>query len=449
MTVKPKKIYLVGIKGTGMSSLAVILKKMGHQVTGSDTPEKFFTESQLHKNNIKFWEGFDENNVIKAAPDLVIFSTAYNQNHPEIASAKKAKIKAISYPEAVGWISKHLTSIAIAGSHGKTTTTAMLGSIMQSNRRTVTLTGTVADQLDNKVKKPAYFIFEADEYQNKFEFYNPPYLILTNVDFDHPDYFKSKKHYLQTFQAFVAKILKNGGTVLYGYDSSPARAIFKKLSGKISSYGFHPKSDYQIQPVNVALHQFSVFHDNKELFSLHLTVYGKHNIMNASAAAIMAARLGVPAKVIRPELKNFTGVKRRMEMVPSEKYVIIDDYGHHPAEIQATLAAVRNRYPKQNLVAVFHPHTFTRTKTFLKDFGRSFKDADLTIVLDIYGSARETRGTIHAREVVKEIQKNKSKAVYQPTVKEAAAYIKKSVALGSLILTIGAGDVWKLTDLIK
>lgn len=448
-----KKIYLVGIKGTGMSSLAVILKKMGWQVTGSDTAEKFFTESQLYKNKIKFLEGFGPKNIIKAKPNLVIFSTAYDEQQIEIAQAKRLGLPLLSYPEAIGWLSAKFTSVAVAGSHGKTTTTAMLGFIMQKKGQTVTLTGTVADQLKNKVTNPRYFVFEADEYQNKFQYYHPSYLILTNIDFDHPDYFKNKKHYFQIFQAFVQKILTRHGLVLYNDSIKFPDSIYRHRMSidkkRFLSYGFNPKSDYQIKNINSALNRFSIYHHNKKLISITLTVYGRHNILNASVATIMALRLGVPAKNIQNELKKFTGVKRRMEIVSSEKYIIIDDYGHHPTEIQATLAAVHNRYSQQNLVAVFHPHTFTRTKALLKDFGRSFKNANLTIVLDIYGSAREVQGTIHSRAVVKEIEKNKSKAVHRPTIKEVAKYIKKEVAHGSVIITIGAGDVWKLGDMLK
>ncbi len=445
----PKKIYLVGIKGTGTSSLAVLLKKLGHKVSGSDTSEKFFTEAQLKKNKIPYFEIFDAKNVVREKPDLVVASTAYSENNPEIAEAKSLGIKFVSYPEMVGQISKSLRSVAICGSHGKTTTTSMLGSIMESGGQTLTLTGTTAEKLNQKVVKPKFFVFEADEYQNKLQHYWPRKVILTNIDFDHPDFFKNKKHYFKTFQEFVVKILENKGLIVFNFDDPQSRSLFKKLNGNFLSYGFGRSADSQIKNVNKELNSFSLFHKGKEFIKLELGVYGRHNILNASASAIMALRLGIKKEVIQKALKNFSGAKRRMELVPNKNFTVIDDYGHHPTEISATLAAIRNKYPDKKIVTVFHPHTFTRTQALFKEFGKSFKDSDLTIVLNIYTSARESAGKIHSRDLVNEIKKNGSKAVYQPTIFEAAGHIKNKIKKGSLVLTIGAGDVWKLTNLIK
>src|SRR3989344_3773140 len=218
-----KKIYMIGIKGTGMSSLAVLLKKLDYKVTGSDTAEKFFTEAQLKNDSIPYFETFDAKSIVRQKPDLVVASTAYGENHPEIAKAKNLEIETISYPEMVGRISKDLNSIAICGSHGKTTTTSMLGYIMEENHQTLTLTGTVAESLNTENVRPKFFVFEADEYQNKFQYYSPNKVILTNIDFDHPDFFKNKNHYNKTFKGFVAGILKNKGFVLFNFDNTAAR----------------------------------------------------------------------------------------------------------------------------------------------------------------------------------------------------------------------------------
>ncbi len=445
---KTGKIYMIGIKGTGMSSLAVLLKKMGYRISGSDTPEHFFTESQLKSNRIPYFDGFEPEHITKGKPDFIIVSTAYNDRNPEISQAKISQVPMISYPQAVGAISETLTSVAVCGSHGKTTTTSMLGSIMQTNGHTMTLTGTVAGAINNRTKKPSYFVFEADEYQNKFQYYSPANIILTNVDFDHPDYFENIAHYNKTFKNFVKRVAQNKGYILYNADDSGARHVMKGT--KSESYGFHPKSDYLITLAgNGSANRFSLSHKGKGLIDINLTVYGTHNILNAAASAIMSLRLGIKPEVVKRELKAFKGVKRRMEIIPSKKYIIIDDYGHHPTEVIATLKAIRNKYSDKNIVAVFHPHTFTRTKALLEDFGKSFKDTDLTIVLDIYPSAREIAGGIHSLDVVKEIGKNGSKAIYLATIPHAAEYIKENVPHGSVIVTIGAGDVWKLCDIIK
>jgi UDP-N-acetylmuramate--alanine ligase len=440
-----KTIYMIGIKGTGMSSLAVLLKKMGYEVTGSDSSEKFFTETQLQSNDIPYYDGFDSAHL-KPKPDLIVVSTAYNERNPEFSEAKLLQIPMISYPEAVGEISKTLTSVAVCGSHGKTTTTSMLGAIMETSHETITLTGTVAEGLNTKMDKPKFFIFEADEYQNKFQYYGPANVILTNIDFDHPDYFTDLKHYKKTFQDFLTRTLDTQGYVLYNHDDALAREM---MNSRAESYGFDAESTYLITDVSDDLAGYIIKKDNNELLKIRLSVYGNHNILNSAAAAIMALHLGIPPDQIQQALALFTGVKRRMEIIPSENYIIIDDYGHHPTEIIATLHAIRNKYKDAQIVTVFHPHTFTRTKALLKEFGAAFKDSDLTLVLDIYPSAREITGTIDTKEVVAEIKKNGSNVIHTPSIPEAAEYIKKNVKKGSVILTIGAGDVWKLCALIK
>jgi len=449
VTKLPRKVYLIGIKGTGMSSLAVLLTKMGHHVTGSDTAEKFFTESQLIGNKIKYFEGFDADNLRVAKSQLIISSTAYTDTHIEIAAAKELKIPTISYPEAVGLISQKLISVGICGSHGKTTTTSMLGWIMQTNGRSVTLTGTVADQLNTKLSKPKFFIFEADEYQDKLRYYSPANVILTNIDWDHPDFFKTKRQYTDAFARFATRTIKSGGTVLFNADDAQSRAMLKGKKDAMS-YGFHASADYRITTISKSLDSFTILHHNKPWLTVSLAVYGKHNILNAAAAAIMASRLGIKPGVIQKSLATFTGVKRRLESMPNKRYIALDDYGHHPTEVKAALAAVRNKYPDKNIVAVFHPHTLSRTKTLLKEFGQSFSDANLAIILDIMIPSREknTNIKIHAKDLVKEIKKNGVKAIHQATIQAATDYILKHVADGSVILTIGAGDVWKMHVLI-
>lgn len=441
---KANKIYLVGIKGTGMSSLAVLLKNLDYKVTGSDTDEKFFTEEQLKKNKISYFENFDPQNIIKINPDLVIFSTAYKENHIEIATAKKSKISAISYPQAIGLISKNLNSVAVCGSHGKTTTTSMLAEI--ASNKAISLIGTAVES-SKKNKKTKLFIFEADEYQNKFRYFSPQKAILTNIDFDHPDFFKTKAQYIGIFRKFISKILDKNGFVIYNYDDKNSRKFLSRTNSV--SFGFNEKSDYHIRNVNRELNKFDIYKNEKKILDVFLKVYGKHNILNATAASLMALELGISKEEIKKYLKEFKGAKRRMETISSKKYIIIDDYGHHPTEIRATLEALRNKYQKKKIISIFHPHTFTRTKIFFNDFGKSFKDSDLTVVLDIYPSAREKAGGVHSKNLVKEINKNKSKAVYIPNIPQAAKFIKNNIEKGSVILTIGAGDVWKLCNLIR
>lgn len=444
-----KKIYMIGIKGTGMSSLAVLLKKLGYSVSGSDVHEEFPSELQLKHNAIPYFNGFDAKQVAETQPDLVIISTAYNDRNVEVAETKLKRISHITYPEAVGEISKKLISIAICGSHGKTTTTSMLGAIMQTNKETMTLTGTVAEALNSNVENIKYFVFEADEYQNKFQYYSPANVILTNIDFDHPDYFKDDAHYQQTFADFILRTLESGGYIIYNYDDVSSRTLFRGIAGTYSSYGFDPGAEYHITDISHDLNEFTIRTNGEEFLRLKLSSYGRHNILDATGAALMALHLGISKEIIAEELKNFKGIQRRMQIYPSDKFIVIDDYGHHPTEIAITLEAIRNKYPDKQLITVFHPHTYTRTKALLKEFGGAFQHADLVLVLDIFPSAREIAGGVHAEEVVKELEKNETKAVYTPDIPDAADYILKNIPHGSVIVTMGAGDAWKLCELIK
>lgn len=452
----PKKIYLIGIKGTGLSSLAVILKKLGHQVTGSDTAERFFTESQLQKNKIKYFENFSAGNLERARPDLIIASTAYlsakqtaKNHHPELAAARQQKIKLISYPEALGLLSRRYFSVAISGSHGKTTTTAMLGSILDPGGQTLTLVGSVMNNLNRRLRRPKFFVFEADEYQNKLRYFSPRHLILTNLDLDHPDFFKSQRQYEKIFSDFIAPILKRGGKIIFNHDDYNSRRLLARFSySRILSFGFHPQALYRLEDINRQENGFVLRGPDHFSLPLQLTVFGRHNLLNAAASALMAKQLGCSDQIIQQALKKFRGAKRRMEKIPHSRYFLLDDYGHHPTEISATLAAIKNKYGNKKIVTVFHPHTFSRTQKFLKPFGQSFGNADLTIVLDIYASARENKKDfkIHARDLVEEIKQNGSRALYRPTLASAAAYLKKHASADTLILTLGAGDVWKLKN---
>lgn len=443
-------IYLIGIKGTGMSSLAVLLKKMGYGVTGSDTAEKFFTESQLIANDIKYFEGFNSDNIKNSQPEVIILSTAYKEDQPEAAAAKELGLTLLTYPEAVGEISKTLESVAVCGSHGKTTTSSMLGWLMQTNNQTVTLTGTVADQLNKELGQPKYFVFEADEYQNKLRYYHPQNIILTSVDYDHPDFFKTPAEYLKAFSDFVQKTTAAGGFVLFNSDDAETAQVAANQPNT-QGYGFNSSADYVITDVSAELDGFSLSHKGETILKTKLGVYGRHNILNASAAAIMALRLGISRQTIQEQLPEFKGVKRRLESMPNDKYIALDDYGHHPTEVRAALAAVRNKYPDKNFVVVFHPHTLSRTKSLLTEFGEAFKDTDLAIILDIVIPSRETDLSIqvHAKDLVEKINQNGVKAIYLPTFGDAAEYIKQNVPAGSVVLTIGAGDVWKMHQLIK
>lgn len=392
-----------------MTALAEVLHGWGKRVTGSDTEERFQTDDILRKSGISFVEGFAKENV-PTDVDFIIYSTAYNEKNPEYAEAKRRGLPMLSYPEALGQLMDGKYGIAIAGSHGKTTTTALLGHVMTEAGLDPTVV--VGSEVKNwganaRVGKSEYVVIEADEYQNKFQYYNPKGLIITNIDWDHSDFFKTLEAYEKAFRNFREKVFGNGGWVI---ESQKSKVKSQKLP---------------------------------------MSLLGAHNQANTFLVHEVATKhLGITEDIFWKAVQLFKGTARRFEIKgeAAKGVLVIDDYAHHPTEIQATLKAARARYPKQKIWVVFHPHTFTRTKTFFDDFAHSFGDADAVIILDIYGSAREAQGGVHSKDLVDAINAQKKSAHYIPTIPEATLYLREHAQKGDIVITMGAGDVWKVGE---
>lgn len=451
---------MIGIKGTGMSALAVNLKSMGIKVSGSDFAEPFFTDALLAKHKIKVLTPFAPANISDDT-DLVVVSTAYNNKNPEFQEAERRGLKTLTYPQMLGLISKKLPSVAVCGSHGKTTTSGILACILsKTHYQPIVNVGSIVPQLlTYRARRPKLFVFEADEYQNKFEYFFPKIVILTNIDYDHPDYFKNPAHYKSVFREFVAKVPRSG-LLIYCADDKNCRDIVRPAKCKKISYGLSKYADCQIKIADIALTGMS-FSANLgvELLKLRSStpkrqfrskLIGRHNALNLTAAALCAAYLGVPDRQIQKSIANFIGAKRRMEIMKKVKIngnecIVIDDFGHHPTEIKATISAIKSAYPKHILWTVFQPHTFSRTEALFDDFAKCFDESDKTIILDIYASKRETSGKIHSRDLVKAIKlKN---VLYKPDIKSAAKFLKQKIKNPSIILTLGASEVWRLATL--
>ncbi len=446
---KIKKVHMVGIKGTGMSALAVNLKSMGISVTGSDFSESFFTDALLKKHEIKVLSPFSAKNVDPNI-DLLIVSTAYNNKNPELQEAKKLGLKIITYPEMLGVITKQLKSIAVCGSHGKTTTSGALSYILSKTRyKPIVNIGSIVPQLINyKTKDPQLFVFEADEYQNKFRFFKPEIVILTNVDFDHPDFFKNKKHYASVFVEFIKRIPAKG-LLVYCSDDKNASSVARYAKCKKISYGLNNSPDIKIKIVNIkpARMEFEV----SKMGKFKSKLIGEHNALNLSATIICSNFLKADQRTVASAVSGFTGTKRRLELIKEivingHKCTIIDDYGHHPTEIKATIATIKSAYPNKTLWTVFQPHTFSRTKALFEDFSKTFTQSDQTIILDIYASKRETSGKIHSRDLVKKI--NSPNVYYLPDTEMTLDFLNKKIKTDSIILTIGAGNVWELVKIL-
>jgi len=470
---KIKTIYMIGIKGVGMTMLAQFLVGKGFSVSGSDTKEKFMTDEVLKSAGIKVIENFSLDNIPKDA-DLIIYSTAYNkENNPEVAKALAGKTRTLTYAEGLAEIFNEHYGIAVVGSHGKTTTTAWLGFVLsQAGLSPNVLVGSRVPQFNGSslVGKSDYLVAEIDEYQNKFKYFQPRATILTNIDYDHPDFFPTKGDYEDAFIKFIAKLPAKGFLVANFDDPVIRKTVNVNCRAKVISYGINEVADYvayDIKPeagkqffkVKFGLDEEEVEGERDDLlgdFSIQLS--GVHNVSNALAVIAASIELDVPLNLIRTYLEEFSGTARRMQVLGQYRgATIIDDYAHHPTEIKATLQGARQIYPNKKIIVVFHPHTFTRTKALFDDFSKSFGQADEVIVLDIYGSAREKKEEIVgaqnlALDLVEAIKhkntktQKQQKIIYIPTLGECEKYLREKAERGEVIILMGAGDVFRIGE---
>lgn len=450
---KIKEAYFIGIKGTGMAAMAEILSRRGIKVSGSDTAEKFFTDEVLERNKIPFFEDFSEKHVQNYV-DVFVHSTAYTkENNVEVAEVERRGGALISYPELLGLLFREKLGIAICGTHGKTTTTAMLGEALRAaGKDPNALVGSQVIDWQSGVLSGngEYFVAEADEYQNKLRFYDPWAAILTSVDWDHPDFFPDAESYREVFRKFVSRIPKRGFLVAWG-DSADTLEVAKSADCAVIKYGFDEDNDYRITDFKPLIsgessQSFHINYDGRDLGEFRLHLVGRHNAMNATAAIAVCHKIGADLEKVREALKNFHGTSRRFEYLGKFRdAILIDDYGHHPDEIRVTLAGAREKYPDKNIWAVFHPHTFSRTKALLHEFSQSFEDADRAVVLDIYASAREKKGGVSSKDMVDLMNRYiPGKAEYIPTVEEAVEYLSDKIGGNDVVVLIGAGNVWEI-----
>lgn len=452
---KVKKIYMIGIKGVGMTMLAQFLVEKGYEIAGSDTDEVFMTDKILKSCDIPVHQGFNPNNV-PTDVDLIIHSSAYNkETNEEVARALEGKIKVLTYAEVLSELFKTMHGIAVCGSHGKTTTSAWLSFVlMKAGVEPNAMIGSNVEQLGGASisGKSDYLIIEADEYQNKLKYYDPKIVLLTNIDYDHPDFYKTEESYIDAFIQFITKIPKKGFLVASFDDENIARIANVNCMGRVISYGIENKeADLVAYDINqVGLQQtFKVKMDGEDIGDFRISLLGNHSVLNALAVIATCIELEVELKDIRNYLEEFRGTDRRMAVMGKfHGATIIDDYGHHPTEIKTTLDGVKKAYPDKKLTVVFHPHTFTRTRELLEEFGKSFGDADKVVVLDIYGSAREEQGGVHSKDLIEKIRQNEEgkELVYTSTLEDCEKYLRENIERDEIVLLMGAGDIFRVGE---
>ena len=464
-SAKNKNIYFIGIKGVGMTMLAQFLAGEGDKISGSDIADSFLTDKVLRASKIKVFSPFSAENV-PIGSDLIVYSSAYNENNnPELAFIKDnpnlfKKMKILPYAAALGAIFNRHYGVAVCGSHGKTTTSAWLGYVLwRSGLKPKVLVGSRVPQFKGSSLNGAsqYFIAETDEYQNKLRYFQPRGVILNNIDYDHPDFYKTKTSYAKAFSDFVKKIPAAGFLIVNNRDRE-SRRIKKYCRGQVISYdlvtgSYGSGADYLAYDLRLekGWQIFKLSYKDQDLGEFKISLWGEHNVLNALAVIAAARQQAVPLIALKKHLAGFKGTERRAQVLG--RYagaLIIDDYAHHPTEIKATVYGLRQRYPANRIITVFHPHTFTRTKALFQDFVRSFADTDELIILDIYGSAREKKGGVSSRGLAAAIDKaNRQRGVKQsvrhiPTIAAASAYLRRRLAPADILLLMGAGDVFRI-----
>ena len=387
------KYHFIGIKGSGMSSLAQIAYDMGHIVQGSDEETYFFTQEKLEQRNIPMFYYNEEN--IKEGYE-VILGNAFDDTHIECRRAKELGLKIYTYAQFLGKLLEETPSIAVTGAHGKTTTTTMTSNIFKHNRVTSYLIG---DGTGHGEKNSDFMIAEACEYYRHFLAYHPDYAIVTNIDFDHPDYFNDEYDMFDAFQSFVNQV-KNT-VVICGDDRLTSK--LKPAHAKTITYGFNDGNNYQIKNVQTSTEhsKFDIYKNNTLLGTFTMAVFGLHDISNDTSAIALADISGISVEKIQESLDLYRPAERRFSEYKFGSNVVVDDYAHHPSEIKATIDSARRKYAGKQIVAIFQPHTYTRTAKFLNEFAESLLTADKVFLCPIFASVREKEKIVGIEDLQK------------------------------------------------
>jgi len=440
---KIKKIHFIGIGGIGISAIAKMMALEGKEVSGSDASENKITD-QLKKLRVIIHIGHSEKNF-DSDVELVIYTIAITKDNPELKKARRLKIPILSYPQALGALSKDHYTVAISGTHGKTTTTAMIAKIcIDAGLEPTVIVGSLLDPhtTTNKVRttkgshlfsvgasnfiagKSNLFIVEACEYRESFLNLYPRILAITNIDNDHLDYYKTVGNIYKAFKKIARKI-PSTGYLICNLSNKEIRRLTKGLNCHII--------DYSLQPENITL-----------------KVPGQHNRENAKIALAIAEILKVERSRAKKYLKGFSGTWRRFEYKGKTKTGthIYDDYAHHPTEIKASLSAFRERFPRHKITVVFQPHLFSRTKALLNDFADSFNDADKIILAPIYAAREKPSKGISSKILFKKLKKKKNNVLFFENFEKIEKYLKLNphISKNDIIITMGAGDIYKIGE---
>jgi UDP-N-acetylmuramate--alanine ligase len=446
-----QQVHFVGIGGAGMSGLAEVILTVGYRVTGSDARRNEAVE-RLERLGAKIYVGHAASQIEGA--HVVVYSSAVARDNPELQAARQRGIPVIPRAEMLAELMRVKHGVAIAGTHGKTTTTSMVGAVLAEAGFDPTLVvgGRVAALGGNaRLGQGEFLVAEADESDGSFLRLMPTLAVVTTIDAEHLDYYRDLPAIRETFLSFVNKVPFYGAAVLCA-DQREIQAILPRVEKRVITYGLNAPAD--LVAASVRLHElsarFEVLHRGDALGELRLQVPGLHNVANALAATAVGLDLEVPFPVIERALAGFTGVQRRFQVKgEADGVLVVDDYGHHPAEIRATLAAARQGFARRRVV-VFQPHRYTRTFHLHDEFLTAFDDADVLIVTDIYAAGEPPIPGVHSRTLVEGIAARTGRDVrYVADRTEAVEWLLRTVQPGDLVLTLGAGDIGAVADQVR
>jgi UDP-N-acetylmuramate--alanine ligase len=448
-TLRPRdRVHFVGIGGIGLSAIARILLQSGYSVSGSDLQLSPITR-ELVKLGATVYEGHAEENVGGAS--LVVASSAVPADNSEVLEARKRHTPVVKRGQMLAWLMRNRYSIAVAGTHGKTTTTAMIGLVLENaNLDPTIIVGGIVPELGTNAKagKGQYLVLEADEYDRTFLALSPQAAVVTSIEMDHPDCFADLIDMSEAFQAFLSK-LPAGGFLMANGDDPLVREVVDRMEGvKVGTYGLGEDVGWKaadLQDNALGGNDFHVIANGEDIGSFQLSIPGVHNVSNALAAIGMADYLRLDPDCVRDTLRDFQGVERRFQVKGEvEGITVVDDYAHHPSEIRATLAGARRRYDGRTIWVVFQPHTYSRTETLLAEFAAAFEDADGVVVTAIYAAREQDNLSIGATDLVGTM--THPQAIHIADLSEASAWVTTKLERGDVLITMGAGDVWRVGE---
>ena len=449
MYLKKYHIHFVGIGGIGMSGIAELLINLGYKVSGSDNAPSDITR-RLQRLGGTIFEGHSGKQI--GGADVVVTSSAIGFENPEVVAAEQASIPVIPRAEMLAELMRLKYSVAIAGAHGKTSTTSIIASVLDRGGLdpTVVIGGKLKSIDTNALLGQGDFIVaEADESDGSFLKFSPTIAVVTNIDREHLDFYPDLTAIKEAFLSFIDRIPFYGLAVLC-LDNESIQDLLPKIKKRFTTYGMSTQANFQARDVvfEGPKTRFCLYHFGEKLGEIGLNLPGVHNVLNAMASIAVGHELNIPFGVIKNALETLEGVQRRMEIKGETRAItVVDDYGHHPTEIKITLNAIRASWPDKRIVVVFQPHRYTRTQALYDDFTRSFYQSDMLVILPIYPAGEKRIEGIDSDRLSKGIRAHGHKEViYMEDFKSTSLYLKETLKAGDILLTLGAGDVWKIGE---